>query len=71
VAHKGSKRVRWPKPVDLRGLSPEERVNVAIEMSSVMGEIVLDSIRDKHPGISDARLLNLARKRIYRGRSAR
>ena len=59
---------KWPLPVDTRRLYPEERVKIMFEMSSAMGEIVLDSIRDKHPGISEALLLNLARKRIDHGR---
>ena len=71
MASKVSRGIRWPKPVDLRDLNPEERANIAIEMSSVMGEIMLDSIRDRHPGISEARLLRLARKRILKGRSGR
>ena len=71
VASKVSRGVRWPKPVDLGDLSPEERANIAVEMSSVMGEIMLDSIRDMHPGISEARLLRLARKRIFKGCSGR
>ena len=71
VADKVPRRIRWPKPVDLGDLGPEERANVAIEMSSIMGEIMLDSIRDRHPGISEAHLLRLARKRILKGRSGR
>ncbi|HZY48110.1 MAG TPA: hypothetical protein VFE96_09975 [Candidatus Bathyarchaeia archaeon] len=37
-------------------------------MSSAMGEIVLDSIRDQHPEYSEEQLLNAARRRIYAGR---
>ena len=71
MADKVPRRIRWPEPVDLGDLAPEERANIAIEMSSVMGEIMLDSIRDMHPGISEAHLLRLARKRILKGRSGR
>ncbi len=71
LARKIPEESRWPGPPDLSRLSPEERVNTMIEMSSVMGELVLDSIRDQHPGISEARLLSLARKRIFKGRSQR
>jgi hypothetical protein len=69
VGDKVPRRILWPEPVELGDLSPEERANTAVEMSSVMGEIMLDSIRDRHPGISDARLLRQARKRIQKGRT--
>jgi hypothetical protein len=68
LGSKPSKTSRWPKAPSLRKLGPEQRVNMAIEMSSAMGELVLDSIRDRNPRISERKLLNEARKRIYAGR---
>ena len=50
---------------------PEARANASVAMSSVMGEIMLDSIRDTHPDISEAQLLNLARERLWKGRGRR
>ncbi len=49
-------------------LDPEERVAIMFELSSAMGEVMLDSIRDANPGISESRLLSLAPKRIEQGR---
>jgi hypothetical protein len=71
LARRVRKGLQWPKPPDHSHLTPEERVNLSIELSSAMAEIVLDSIRDKNPGISEAKLLSLARKRIYKGRYKR
>jgi hypothetical protein len=52
-------------------MSREAKVNLAIEMSSVATALTIDSIRDKRPGISEAKLLTLARKRFYSGRTHR
>ena len=52
-----------------RKLTPEERVNMAVEMSSVAGELVIDSIQNHNPGLSEARLIEEARRRTYQGRS--
>ena len=51
-----------------RKLTPEKRVNMAVEMSSVAGELVIDSIQDHNPGLSKARLIEEARRRTYQGR---
>jgi hypothetical protein len=49
-------------------MSGEEKVNLAIDMSSTVAALTLESIRDKHPGISETKLLKLARKRFQSGR---
>ncbi len=36
------------------------------EMSSVAGEIMLDNVRDRNPGISTEKLLQKARRGLYR-----
>jgi len=55
----------------LRTLSGEARVKLAAEMSSAVSAIMLDSILDRNPGISKARLVKLAHKRLEPGRRAR
>jgi len=52
-------------------MSREAKVALAVDMSSTMAEITMDSIRDRNPGISEKRLLNLARKRFQSGRRDR
>jgi len=49
-------------------MSGEAKVNLAIDMSSTAAAMTLDSIRDRHPGISRTKLLVLARKRFLSGR---
>ncbi len=48
-------------------MSGEDRVNLAADMSSTVAALTLDSIRDQHPGISSAKLLELARRRFRSG----
>ena len=55
----------------LRTLRGEARVKLAAEMSSAVSAIMLDSIMDRNPGISKARLVKLAHKRLDPGRRAR
>ena len=50
-------------------LSGEAKVNLAVDMSSTVMALAIDSIRDRHPGISRAKLLELARKRFRSGRT--
>ncbi|TMI13188.1 hypothetical protein E6H35_08275 [Candidatus Bathyarchaeota archaeon] len=50
-----------------RRMSGEAKVNLAVDMSSTVAAITMDSIRDRHPGISEAKLLELARKRFKSG----
>ncbi len=49
-------------------LTPEEKVRQAINMSSVVARISIDSIRDKHPEWSERKVLEEARRRIAFGR---
>ncbi|OLE74680.1 hypothetical protein AUG19_08060 [archaeon 13_1_20CM_2_54_9] len=51
-----------------RGMTPEERVNLALELSSAIAEVTLDNVRDTHPGISQKSLVELGRKRFKLGR---
>jgi len=54
-----------------RRMSREAKVNLAVDMSSTVAAITMDSIRDRRPGISQAKLLDLARKRFRSGRRVR
>lgn len=49
-------------------MTPEERVNLAIHMSSVVARVSIDSIRDRHPKWSEEKVLKEARRRIALGR---
>jgi hypothetical protein len=49
-------------------MSPEERVNLALELSSSITSITMESIRNQNPHISNSRLLEKARKRFQAGR---
>ena len=48
-------------------MSPERRVNLALEMSSTVANITLESIKNQNPHISTTRLLEVARKRFRAG----
>ena len=52
-------------------MSPEERVNLALELTSSIISITLESIRNEHPHISNSRLVEIARRRFQRGRRTR
>ncbi len=54
-----------------RRMKPSDRVKLAVEMSSVVSMITLESILDQNPGMSKARLLEEARKRFQFGRRTR
>ena len=54
-----------------RRMKPSDRANLAVEMSSVVSTITLESILDRNPRISKARLLEEARKRFHSGRRTR
>ncbi len=56
---------------DFRGMKPADRANISVEMSSVVATITLESILDRNPRISKARLLDEARKRFFSGRRTR
>ena len=62
------KQVRSPIPSDpyQRKMSPSARVSLAADMSSVSTEIMMDNIRHRNPGISAEKLIEKARKRLYR-----
>jgi len=51
-------------------MSPEQRVNLAIELSDRIANIIMESIRNQNPHISTAKLFELTRKRL-RPRSTR
>jgi hypothetical protein len=48
-----------------RKMKPEDRVNLAVSMSSVVAEICADGIRDSHPGIREKELIRLVRSRLF------
>jgi len=52
-------------------MKPADRADIAVEMSSVVATITLESILDRNPRISQARLLDEARKRFFPGRRTR
>jgi hypothetical protein len=55
-----------PTGRSLRRMSREAKVNLAAKMTSTLYEVTMDSIRDRHPGISKTKLFQLTRRRIRR-----
>ncbi len=53
----------------LGSLTPEEKVALAVDMSSVVINITIDSIRDKHPRWSEEAIIKEARRRITQDRT--
>ena len=53
---------------DFRRMMPEDRVKMAVEMSSVVAALTLESIRNRNPNMSKAKLLEEARIRFCSGR---
>ena len=47
-------------------MSGEAKVNLAADMTSTLYEVTMDSVRDRHPGISNTKLLELTRRRIQK-----
>src|SRR2546422_6954947 len=45
----------------LRSMSGEAKVNLAVKMTSTMYRVTMDSVWDRHPGISKTRLFQLTR----------
>jgi len=45
-------------------LKPEEKVNLAINMTDVVVQICADSIKDQNPNITEAQLIEKVRERI-------
>ena len=59
-----------PSKTGFKNMSPEDRVNMAVEMSSVVSTITMESILDQNPQLSKARLIQEGRKRFQSGRRA-
>ena len=57
-----------PRTTRFKNMSPEDRVNMAVELSSVVSTITMESILDQNPRISKARLIREGRKRFRSGR---
>ncbi len=60
-----------PDPRDFKALGPEERLRIAVEMTDAVGAIALESLRGRYPKISEAKLLEMARRRFQSGRRTR
>src|SRR5689334_17669335 len=52
-----------------RRMSPEERVNFALELSDSIASITMESIRSENPHISATKLFQLTRKRLRANRT--
>jgi len=50
--------------LNLKKLRPEEKVNLAINMTDVVVRICVDSIKDQNPSIAEAQLMERVRERI-------
>jgi hypothetical protein len=50
----------------LKVTGPEAEVDLAADMTSTLVKVAMDSIRDRHQGISKRKLFELTRKRIQR-----
>ncbi len=68
MSRKGRGSIRRRSRNDFHRMKPADRVNMAVEMSSVVATITIESILDRYPRISKARLLEMARKRFMWGR---
>jgi len=55
----------------LKELKPEEKVNLAVEMSDVCIRICADAIRDQNRTISEEELVERVRERIMYGKRRR
>ena len=56
---------------DFRRMMSEDQVKMAVEMSSVVATITIESILDRNPKISGAELFQEARRRFPSGRIIR
>lgn len=45
-------------------LKPEEKVNMAIEMTEAMVRVCLDGIKGRNPGMTEEELMNALRERL-------
>lgn len=55
----------------MKELKPEEKVNLAVEMSDVCIRICADAIRDQNRTISEEELVERVRERIMYGKRRR
>ncbi len=49
-----------------RKLRPEEKVEIAVNMSDVCVRICAEGIRDQNPRVKEERVIEKVRKRIFR-----
>ncbi len=61
----------WLVLLSVGRLKPEEKVNLAINMTDVCLRVCAEGIRDQHPNISEAELMKLLRERIEYARRRR
>lgn len=54
-----------------QGLKPEERVNLAVNMSDVVVRICMEGVKAQHPNISDEELVEKVRERLLFGKNRR
>jgi hypothetical protein len=47
-------------------MSREAKVKLAADMTSTVYEVTMDSVRKRHPGISQKKLFQLTRRRLQR-----
>ncbi|MEM2385940.1 MAG: hypothetical protein QXT10_07160 [Candidatus Bathyarchaeia archaeon] len=50
--------------LDWGRLKPEERVDLAVNMSSVCIRICAEGVKSRHPNISEEKLIELVRERL-------
>ena|SRR2546428_3515184 len=57
-----------PKPRirSVRRMSREAKVKLAVDMTSTLYEVTMDSVRKRHPGIPKKKLFQLTRRRLQR-----
>ena len=49
-----------------RNIRGEAKVKLAVDMTSTVYKVTMDSVRDRHPGISQKKLFQLTRRRLQR-----
>ena len=52
-------------------MTPEEKVAMAINMSTVVAQVCADGIRDKNPKITEKELLYLLRRRFLAAQTSK
>lgn len=58
----------WVVWLSVGELKPEEKVNVAIELSDVCVRVCADGVRDRYGRIKEEELVELVRERLMFGR---